>query len=400
MSTSFERDLARVHRNRWVLAVAALPFVVGAALVVVGVHGLAPMAFLGGGLLLRAVLGKNPWPRIVPARVRVTGYGVVIGAERIRHDDVRAGLVLRDGDGRTLVRLARGPLTPSIDVVVGDDDEGRELLHALELDALQTTATFRAASRLLAHPGSTLAALIAIFLGAALLGGRLGGKASSIALALGGLAVVATVWPARVVVGADGFAITWLFRRRFVAASAIARAFTYEESFGRSRVFGVTVRLRDGEEIRIPISTSRWDRERTTALLARIEAVAGAGPSGSAGALAMLERRPDDEDAAAWVGRLRRIGAGANATTRVAPVAPDALWRIVDDRAVDASVRAAAAVALGPTLDREGRSRLASAARATADERLRVALELAATARDEAEVAAALDEVGPAARRA
>jgi hypothetical protein len=69
---------------------------------------------------------------------------------------------------------------------------------------------------------------------------------------------------------------------------------------------------------------------------------------------------------------------------------PDRLWRVAQDPAQAPAARAAAAVALSPTLDESGRARLVQIAKATAAPKLRVALERVATAASEEELAEAL----------
>ena len=61
---------------------------------------------------------------------------------------------------------------------------------------------------------------------------------------------------------------------------------------------------------------------------------------------------------------------------RTPPPAPDALWRVLEDRDALHEVRAAAAVALGPTLDRAGKERFTKL-KADAPYRLRVMLRFA-----------------------
>ena len=84
---------------------------------------------------------------------------------------------------------------------------------------------------------------------------------------------------------------------------------------------------------------------------------------------------------------------GATATLRTAPVMPDHLWRVAEDAQQPATMRAAAAIALGPTLDPSGKTRLAEIAKATAAPKLRVALERAATDAPLEEMEEALREI-------
>jgi hypothetical protein len=68
------------------------------------------------------------------------------------------------------------------------------------------------------------------------------------------------------------------------------------------------------------------------------------------------------------------------------------LWQTVEDGGVDAERRAAAAVALSRSLDDEGKKRLRVAAGASAEPKLRVALEAAAE-EDEPAMTKAIDRL-------
>jgi hypothetical protein len=84
---------------------------------------------------------------------------------------------------------------------------------------------------------------------------------------------------------------------------------------------------------------------------------------------------------------------GETATLRSAPVMPDKLWRLVRDPTQAAPMRAAAAVALAPTLDEGGRARIADIAKHTAEPKLRVALERAAAGAPDEELEEAMREL-------
>jgi len=94
-----------------------------------------------------------------------------------------------------------------------------------------------------------------------------------------------------------------------------------------------------------------------------------------------------------WIARLKAVGVGATATLRTAAVMPEHLWRIASDPGQPATARAAAAVALSPTLDDDGRVRLADIAKTTAEPRLRVALERAANDAPDEDIEQALGEL-------
>jgi hypothetical protein len=93
-----------------------------------------------------------------------------------------------------------------------------------------------------------------------------------------------------------------------------------------------------------------------------------------------------------WIQSLRAIGSGAHVDHRTAPVAPERLFRIVEDPSLAPSARAGAAVALGASLDEGGKLRLKEAAHATAAPKLRIAIE-AAAAGDDSALTEALSEL-------
>jgi hypothetical protein len=84
---------------------------------------------------------------------------------------------------------------------------------------------------------------------------------------------------------------------------------------------------------------------------------------------------------------------------RTAPLPRERLFRIVESPSASGLDRAAAAVALGKEADEETRGRLRGAAEACAAPKLRIALEAAAGSSSDAELEAALAEVGEEEKR-
>lgn len=91
----------------------------------------------------------------------------------------------------------------------------------------------------------------------------------------------------------------------------------------------------------------------------------------------------------AWIERLRAIAAGATASHRTAPPAPERLTALVGSPSAPASLRAAAAIALGPRLDPALRRRLAE----VAPPALRITLEAAFDPAREGDLEALLVEL-------
>jgi hypothetical protein len=166
----------------------------------------------------------------------------------------------------------------------------------------------------------------------------------------------------------------------------------YQRPFGTTQIRGVSLVLRGGEEVRVPLGYGYWDSGRSAIVAERIrEAMDTFQQGGAISRAALLER--GDRTAADWVLALRRVGSGASAGPRTAAVSGENLWRILEDASSGSTARAAAAVALGTDLDDDGRARMRSIAEGTAAPKLRIALEAAASATDDAALAEALSSV-------
>jgi hypothetical protein len=395
----FQSELIRIERNRWVMGLAALPFLGALALAVLGVFD-APyllgiphmMAF--GAIMTLYTWRKNFRPALHPCQVSADSAGVAVDGRFIPRSKLRAGFV-KPGAHAPRVLLRRTLGLP-IELQAGTTDEARALLRALGLDVSQTVADFRIPSRILAKRryGGIVAAGLAMFaMGlSSMLAAPLGvAMFMAGALTFGVLAAV----PSRLRVGADGIEIRWLHTRRFLAYEQISGVVRYEKGWGNSRVIGLRILLRSGEEVMVPVERTNWDSDQVPLIEERIREGKEAVRAGDVAVdAAMLQR--GDRSVRDWVAALRAIGSGANVTLRTAPVPRDRLMRIVEDSSQPAPARAAAAVALGSELDEEGRARLRLVAEATVAPKLRISIERAASARDDAEIEAALEEVASA----
>lgn len=202
-----------------------------------------------------------------------------------------------------------------------------------------------------------------------------------------------------ITIGADGIAIG----RRFLGWREVA-AVRPGEHFGRG-IVEIVFLLKNGEFFALHCMASMRAEilARAWAAQARLHREApGAEPARAGGLLESSLRRGGagrgerDEGrrpALDWVRQLRALGGGGRLDHRTAPVDRDELWRAALDPEREPTLRAAAATALGPTLDDEGRQRLRIAAQGTASKKLRVALEAVAADRDERAVAEALAQV-------
>jgi hypothetical protein len=206
-----------------------------------------------------------------------------------------------------------------------------------------------------------------------------------------GLVLSLLVWvnlPGRLEIGADGLLVDWRGKKRYVSFADLVDSPPYAESMMGKRMIGVSLVLRSGERVKVPIGEDQFGADKKVAELSRrVRAALERYAHHEHGADAVALAR-GDRTAEAWLARLRAMSDEANAAPREAPVPADRLWGIVEDPAAPASARAGAAFALAPKLDDDGKSRLRVAADATVLPKLRVALESAISGSDEEAVAA------------
>lgn len=198
--------------------------------------------------------------------------------------------------------------------------------------------------------------------------------------------------PGKVDIGSDGIFVDLRDKKRFVPFSDIVEASVYRENAMGKRFVGVALAMRSGEPMKLPIGEDQFGAgDRAAALSAALtEAIKAFQRNAAPDDAALLLR--GDRSVAAWANDLRRIGEGANAGPRDAPIDPDRLLRIAESPAATAEARAGAAIALRAKLDAEGKKRLRIAAESTVSPDLADALSAAAEGDDEA-VETALDRV-------
>lgn len=185
----------------------------------------------------------------------------------------------------------------------------------------------------------------------------------------------------KAIVGTDGVLIRWLGTKRFIPLSEI-------ESVARMPA-RVRLYLKGGKSYDLFFRSSENTDVPEAGLLAeRVQEALD-----RRGALHALDRsvltRPDG-DAASWIASLRTLV--REGTFRDAAVSAEQLWQLVEDPLLDPAQRAAAAVALTPSLAEAGKARLRVVASSTAAPKLRIAFEAAAEG-DDAELAEILDDV-------
>ncbi len=336
-------------------------------------------------------LGK---PRIQGVDVTFDDTGVYAGGQRLAdRSEIEEGSVQPRLAG-TVVRLGRGGWRAAVDLRMKDLADGRALVTSLGLDPSHRAMSFRAVSQIAVRkrflPWIAAAAVLVILLAAHVVPPV--GAAAFVPLYVSFIG--AMMMPTWVDVGADGVLVRWLGRRQFIPIATIKDVvqlpgivrLTHHDGTSTDLVLAM------GSHKKNPLQVA-YAATLTERLMEAMSA-ARSGVEGAAEAL-VLERR--DRPVDAWIRELRS-SLVHDPRFREAPVLPERLWRLVEDPSVAASQRAAAAVALAPSLDESGRKRLRVAGAASVAPKLRVALD-AAVGDDDAALAEALgeleDESGP-----
>ena len=405
MAERFEsRAIGFRERNPWLLGLALLPLLGSVAAIVATIAGspqVWPLMLHGfwiTALLVTSVVRRNPYPLERSVRIRAHGDAIFVDELRIPRTEIREAFVVPKKSGFPLVRIDRGALRLPIDLVVHDIDEGRQILRALGLDASQSVAKVQTASYALSRRRSFIGGVVAVFGVAGAVLSRLAhgipaaGPFAGVVMVVAVAAMLALAAKrTEVSIGADGVLIHWLWIHRFVRCEDILTVSEYEETMGRSRTMGVSLHLKGGEELRLPVGARHLSEDRCAALVERIRETMVAQRSGQGAATAALLGR-QGRVMSEWIRALRAMGVGADATLRTAPTDPEVLLRVVESPGSRAEERAAAAVALAASGDEEAKTRLRVAAEAVAEPKLRVALD-AAVEEDETALEAALGEL-------
>jgi hypothetical protein len=403
-------ELVRIRHNRWVMGAAASPILLSLGLVLASMAThqpyvvMAPHTFFVGIALAFYAWRRNWRPLTEGVAVRADARGLTVGELFLPRDQIRAAYVLPGATPRVQIRRK---LALPIHLQVSDTREARALLRALGLDVSQTVSSFRTQSRAVSKRRYTVGALGGFFgLYAAFISGVAStrqhpatGAGLGIFFAVGLISLITVLlMPTWVDVGADGITLRWFGRKRFYGYGEIVDVTRFLRGRGRSRQVGLDITLRSAEVIPVPVGSPSWNDDELMMLEERIHEGMESWKAGDASADAALLRR-GERPLGEWIGTLRAIGAGANADMRVAPLPRERLFRILESPSAGSTDRAAAAIALGQDLDDESRARLRSAAEACAAPKLRIALEAAAKGDDEAELEAALAEVGEEEKR-
>jgi hypothetical protein len=381
------------RRLRW-LGWGAVAF--GAALTLLmivghtGAYGIGSPFFVLGGMAAFLGTTGNLWPARRLAKVHADAAGLhVDGALRLRREDVARAYVqpMRE---RTLVRVQGKRGAGNVDVAVTDAAEGARVLEALELDAAHRAVTFRTVSPLYATTGRMVLTIGAMFLATALSGflAHWVGPAATLVIPFSYVTLLAMVFlPTTVTVGADGVLTRWLGWRRFHPYDRVDEVAAYGNGVTLVDKSGKSVRIATAPPRQRPTQLSNLTRDAVRERIDEARRAFAAHTETHAAALVARSGRTTEK----WLEALRSLAASAD--YREAAVPREALWRIAEDPAAEATARAGAAVALRGKLDDADRARLRVAAESSVSPHVRVALEAAATAEDEADVAAALERI-------
>jgi hypothetical protein len=386
-----------LRRNRLLLVAALLPLVLGPAALVWGAQDIGDVkravaltvgiiAPLVGLVTSLYVIRANPLRVALPGPLSAGEDGLHFRGRRLCSlRDLRAGFVVPTWGKPPRVRLERRWPRGPIELRTRDDAEGHALLQALGLDASQVVADFTFASRARADVRVTAVGwtlLVLFFVGIPILASAVAEPAMWIGLsAFVGLGLL-IVWlvvmalPTRVAVGSDGVLVSWFWRRRFLRYAEVRAVRPY----GSGSEQGVGIWTGEGRVVKLPIKaqlTQELNDQQTELVTQRIQQAISGHAQRRSGAAPRLPER-GERPAVEWIRALKAAGSGANADHRTAPIAPEELFRVVEDPGAEPLARVSAAVAVGGGLGAEGRARLRIAAQATASPEVRRLLTLAA----------------------
>lgn len=194
----------------------------------------------------------------------------------------------------------------------------------------------------------------------------------------GALLVLLCAIPRRVEVGAEGLAVSWLSTPRFVRYDDVVRAAALSSN-------ELLIELSNGETLRI-CNTLREGASR--AVLTQLWQTIARAAEDDARAHECDVLARNGRTTTAWAESLAHVAAGSEYRSALDR---DRLWELVRHPAIDAELRAAAAVALAPSLDPRGRDEMRQIAGRSVIEPLKGALEIVARTHAPDDLRAALE---------
>ncbi|MBK6514885.1 MAG: hypothetical protein IPM79_24805 [Polyangiaceae bacterium] len=398
----------RVHHNPAALAGGALPFAMIPVLATLAITLGNPSILVGllhltifGTLGTSYVLSRHPWRRLKGGRVTIAdGVLSVDGARVTSRDELSQGLIVPRKD-EIWVRLDRKGRQLAHHFRVQDVEEGRAMLRALGFDATQATAEVRCMSPVVTLPIwkqllLTLAPVLATIFGTMALGvAAFGPQGAAMTLPAVGLVMaylfLIILAPTKVRIGADGLALSWLWRRQFIRFADVTSVAPWMRTSGGKTYEGIQVEDTHGHKTFIAGGQHGWNEHVAKQLEERVLEAWEAHRGGVTGAdVSALDR--GGRDLSSWVDHLRGLGEGAKVDLRRAFVPVDHLLHVLEDTSQPALTRAGAAIAAARGAGPEARARIRVAASTTASPKLRVAIERSLD--DEAETAAIAEALG------
>lgn len=355
------------------------------------------------GRVLAEVWNRNSWPRELKEVVSVDERGIWVNRSLILPANrIRSGFVVPRSSERTVVQLRSNWYSPAVEILVENEDAGREVLRRLNLDASQKFVSFILPSPIYAYEGLRwLLRIIGLILFTATINFILFMSLlwiESIKLFIAWAIeyfLLIQLTRVQLSIGTDGVRLRYLIKERLLRYRDIKSITMFKlKAWWIPDWAGVQIELESGESIRLPVATKGKSGAARVGLVVNRLQEAFADNQTRKPACSEIRLVRGERSLQAWVRELRRTGAGAAANHRIAPLPNERLLEVVEDPQADPVNRANAAIALGANTETdEFRQRLRVAAQATAAPRLRVALERAANVDDEAALVEALAAV-------
>lgn len=364
---------------------ALVPVLIIASLVTrVPYAAITPHLTIIGLFAFLNVWRRKPRARFEDVHVATDASSLLIDDMRIPRGAVKRAELTPSYNGTIVHANLRGRLDEEL--VFEAEDDAHTLLKQLGYDPSQTTATYRCASLVATQYRWSLFAIVPAFI----LLGLVSGALHIAPLLPFGLLVLLPLLlaPAKITVGVDGLLVKWLWHREFIATKDIVFVKRFDTGSGKNRRRGVEIAL-PGRALQLPM----YSEESIGTLLQRIRDVCALAKGQThVGEQALVLAR-GELGLRDWMNQLKALGSGATATLRSAAVMPEHLWRVAEDPARPAIERAAAAIALAPSLGDADKERLGDLAKTTAAPKLRIALERVAEDAPDEDVEEALKEL-------
>lgn len=355
---------------------------------------LSVLGYLGvwfGGILAPLFFFRNAFPRSIPTSFQANADGLTVDAYGVvsSEDILEAKVVPRNGPDavvelalrgrRSLTLRAEKQHAHALVAVLGARRTRFRLVVPFVMRLLGSWCVFAFAGMVLFNPIYELLPFLAATLFYALV----------------------VSWPlgfvrGRLVVGADGFTIRWLWHERFVAFAEVASV------RGRSPVIGsaedTVIEMKSGAKTRLrTVEAPNTDDERgaeARAMLTHLVAAFEQSRRLADAAVdvpALVQR--GERSARDWLSGIDALVRGGGSRYRVAALSADMLVELANDPGAKADARAGAAAALVRMGDDALRSRVRISAEACAAPELRETLLALCEARDDEAAEAALDSL-------